>query len=88
MPTQTSERRDTSRDKKSPLPWILIALAVLAVLLLLAFGLGWIDFASSDGNVDVELPETNVDTDLPDADIDVDVDGELEGDADAEVPSS
>lgn len=64
-------------------------MALLALLALLASGLGWIDVDSAGGSVDVEAPNTEVDTDLPDADIDVDVEGDVGGnaEADADAPS-
>ena len=72
-------------DKNNTLKWVLIALAVLAVLLLVALGLDWIDFDSAGGDVDVEAPNTDADVDAPDADVDVDVEGDVEGDADADA---
>ena len=90
-PPPVRERHEIVDERRSPMPWILGILAVVALVIVLFFALG--GDADADGEPgDVDLPELDVDVDAPDVDLeapDIDVDpGDVdieEGDAEAEA---
>ena len=73
-------------ERRSPTPWILGLLAVVALVVVLFFVLGGdADADGEPGDIDVDAPELDVDVDAPDVDLeapDIDVDP---GDVDVRV---